>query len=75
MALAGFKTRNVFDRYQIVSEADLSEGVAKLAKRSGDWMRPRFRTEVVTDGEPDHRSPCGEMSEWLKEHDWKSCRR
>src|SRR5262245_3935584 len=21
------------------------------------------------------RTRCGEMSEWLKEHDWKSCRR
>ena len=34
MALAGFKTRNVFDRYNIVSEADLAEGVRKLAERS-----------------------------------------
>ena len=34
MALAGFKTRNVFDRYNIVSEADLAEGVRKLAEQS-----------------------------------------
>jgi len=34
VALAGFKTRFVFDRYDIVSEADLSAGVEKLAKRN-----------------------------------------
>jgi hypothetical protein len=31
MALMGHKTRSIYDRYNIISESDLAEGVRKLA--------------------------------------------
>ena len=35
MMLTGHKTRSVFERYNVVSEADLGAGVEKLAKLAG----------------------------------------
>lgn len=41
MALCGWKTRAVFDRYRIVNEADLAEGLGKLAQLSTPGEAPK----------------------------------
>jgi hypothetical protein len=38
MKLTGHKTRSVFERYNIVSDRDLREAVAKLAARHGSIL-------------------------------------
>ena len=47
MTILGHKTRSIFDRYNIVNEADLAEGLAKLA-RARDAARPVPAPKVVS---------------------------
>ena len=48
MKLTGHKTEAVYRRYAIVSEADLTEGLKKLARLQPDLatVQPHFRTRI-----------------------------
>ena len=48
MALCGWKTRSVFDRYRIVNEADLADGLGKLAAAHESKAQPEAASGNVT---------------------------
>ena len=47
MKLTGHKTENIYKRYAIVSEADLSEGLKKLATLHARDTQNKWRTVTV----------------------------
>jgi hypothetical protein len=50
MKLTGHKTESIYRRYAIVNEADLSEGLQKVAALSAGAARPRTREGAIAGG-------------------------
>ncbi len=48
MAIGGWKTRSVFDRYNIVSERDLHDAAAKLERHLAEVEKQRDKAKTRT---------------------------
>ena len=64
MKLTGHKTESVYRRYAIVAEADLREGVAKLARLARALAPPVVRLRVVA--EAGQAGPCRAIGGFLR---------
>jgi hypothetical protein len=51
MAISGYKTRSVFDRYNTVSENDLADAAVKI-ERGAEPVATKTATEVSKGSEP-----------------------
>jgi hypothetical protein len=52
MKMSGHKTRDVFDRYDIVGESDLREAAHKLSERLSDRSMTKTMTIAPSDVQP-----------------------
>jgi len=55
MTISGHKTRTVFDRYNIVNEADLREAAKKLEVRAESMSDPT----LISQHQPEYRHSSG----------------
>lgn len=54
MRMSGHKTRDIFDRYDIVSEGDLQDAAQKLSRRLSPQTMTKTMTVILPEQEHSH---------------------